>query len=639
MAHTSSSSAATPSASPAAETLPATPAADEAIARMRARVRLVRALRASLQGAMVGAAFAVVALALAKVGRVSDRAGRWMLLGALGFPLVGGLWAALRRVSRLWAAQMLDQAYALKDRLSNAVEFAELPPGERTRFMDAAIEDAETRAREKLLDPKKALAFTWPAEAGYAAALLVVLGVVASIELRTRVYLPAPIAQGPRDPLELAEDDVDAFRDFARQVEERADTPEARQAAERFRQFVDQIANRRLDREEAFRRLQQLQQEMEAGRESERESLREALRQLGRDMQNEQNDPRTRELANALQNADAQRAAEQLRELARQARENRMTQQQRQSLQNALRAAQERREREQQQLQQQLQQLRQEIDRMLRQQRERSLAQNEQRMLRQRQRELERLERQQQQQQQRRRQLERLERAMSRAMQNLMRDLQQAAQNMEEGAQDLHRMQQQQLTEQQIAELRQQLEELRQRMRQQNGQGGQQQRQRLQRFAERARGGVQPGGMQPGGGQQPGGRLGLLRLQRGSAGGSQSGQGQGQSQGQGQNGGQGQDPGGQGYGTEHDEQHRGAATAAIGRTQQVNVSGQSGQGPSRSQVIRTAAQEGFTTAAYRQVHREYWDHAREVIHAGEVPPGYRSYVRRYFQLIRPRDEQ
>jgi len=31
-------------------------------------------------------------------------------------------------------------------------------------------------------------------------------------------------------------------------------------------------------------------------------------------------------------------------------------------------------------------------------------------------------------------------------------------------------------------------------------------------------------------------------------------------------------------------------------------------------------------------------HAREVVHAGEVPPGYRSYVRRYFQLIRPRDE-
>jgi hypothetical protein len=78
----------------------------------------------------------------------------------------------------------------------------------------------------------------------------------------------------------------------------------------------------------------------------------------------------------------------------------------------------------------------------------------------------------------------------------------------------------------------------------------------------------------------------------------------------------------------------------LGHTRLVSVRGQqSGSGPTRSQVIRTAAQEGFTTAAYRRVHQEYWDHARSVIHAGDVPPGYRSYVRRYFQLIRPRDEQ
>jgi hypothetical protein len=39
------------------------------------------------------------------------------------------------------------------------------------------------------------------------------------------------------------------------------------------------------------------------------------------------------------------------------------------------------------------------------------------------------------------------------------------------------------------------------------------------------------------------------------------------------------------------------------------------------------------------VYAPYWDHAREVLHQAEVPAGYRSYVRRYFQLIRPRDEQ
>jgi hypothetical protein len=71
----------------------------------------------------------------------------------------------------------------------------------------------------------------------------------------------------------------------------------------------------------------------------------------------------------------------------------------------------------------------------------------------------------------------------------------------------------------------------------------------------------------------------------------------------------------------------------------VAVSGQqTGNGPSRSQVIRTAAADGFANRPYRQVYSPYWDRAREVLHQGEVPPGYRSYVRRYFQLIRPREE-
>jgi hypothetical protein len=74
-------------------------------------------------------------------------------------------------------------------------------------------------------------------------------------------------------------------------------------------------------------------------------------------------------------------------------------------------------------------------------------------------------------------------------------------------------------------------------------------------------------------------------------------------------------------------------------TQQVQVQGQQrGQGPTRSQIIRTSAAEGFANAPYRSVYPPYWDHAREVLHEGEVPPGYRAYVRRYFQLIRPREE-
>ncbi len=63
----------------------------------------------------------------------------------------------------------------------------------------------------------------------------------------------------------------------------------------------------------------------------------------------------------------------------------------------------------------------------------------------------------------------------------------------------------------------------------------------------------------------------------------------------------------------------------------------SGDGPSRSEVILGAANRGFVGEGYRQVYTDYEDHAEEVLERDEVPPGYRFYVRRYFQLIRPRE--
>ena len=94
-----------------------------------------------------------------------------------------------------------------------------------------------------------------------------------------------------------------------------------------------------------------------------------------------------------------------------------------------------------------------------------------------------------------------------------------------------------------------------------------------------------------------------------------------------------------GAGVGHEDNARGTAIDPLRATQALQIHGQQrGSGPSRSQVIRTAAADGFASAPYRQVYSPYWDQARESLHQGEVPAGFRSYVRRYFQLIRPRDE-
>lgn len=112
------------------------------------------------------------------------------------------------------------------------------------------------------------------------------------------------------------------------------------------------------------------------------------------------------------------------------------------------------------------------------------------------------------------------------------------------------------------------------------------------------------------------------------------GAGQGQGQGQGQGGGQG----GQGAGTGHDEKMLGKATNAKVGTQDTQVQGQdTGNGESRSQVILGAAEKGFASRGYQNVYREYQTVAEEALKQDEIPGGYRFYVRRYFQLIRPRD--
>jgi hypothetical protein len=61
------------------------------------------------------------------------------------------------------------------------------------------------------------------------------------------------------------------------------------------------------------------------------------------------------------------------------------------------------------------------------------------------------------------------------------------------------------------------------------------------------------------------------------------------------------------------------------------------QGPSNSEVILTAAERGFKGSGYKKVFTEYHTQAEKEINKDQVPDGYRFYVHRYFQLIRPRE--
>ncbi len=653
-------------------------AADLAVLAVAARrVRWQRALHtaAALSPVALTASVALVLLTRLRVLHLAHPVA--IALAPAALPLVGALVHALLRVSPLDAARRLDAHHQLHDRLGIAWQFRQQPTDSRTPFMQAAIDDAVTHARG--VDVRAALPWRVPGELSVVAALVVLLVLVARVPVPSRTppraARPAPTTFA-RDAAELHDDDLAAFREAARQLEAQARTDDARRGVEQFNRLLDDLAHRRLDRDEAFRRLAALQESLTAQDAAAGQRVTEALRTLGDEMN--PRDAATRRLTEALRRGDAGAASEAMRELAQSAREGTMTPQQRQQTAQALQRAAEAQP-DTEALRRQVEQARREVEEMLRQQRERALNQQEESLLRRRQREAERLTGEQQRREEQRREAEHLQRELNQAAQDLARDLQQAGVDLQRGAEELSRMHDEQQSQRSTEELRQQLEQLRELMRQQRGQGGQQQRMRLQQFSRNA--GGQRG--QQGRGQQGQGQAGQGQPQPGQGQSGQPGQqGQGVGEGQGQPGagqpgqqgngppqglalgaggsggvalpvpsaggnqpggsqpgGEGRDPGGQGAGAQHDENLRGAAIDPLSRTQAVQVQGQqTGNGPSRSQVIRTAAGSGFASRPYQQVYSPYWDRAREVLHQGEVPPGFRSYVRRYFQLIRPREE-
>jgi hypothetical protein len=101
--------------------------------------------------------------------------------------------------------------------------------------------------------------------------------------------------------------------------------------------------------------------------------------------------------------------------------------------------------------------------------------------------------------------------------------------------------------------------------------------------------------------------------------------------------GDGKQPG-PGWGVGHDPKMMGKKTSNKVGTTDIRVAGQdAGKGPKRSEVILGAADKGFVVKGYKKVYAEYKTVAEEALKQDEIPAGYRFYVRRYFDLIRPRD--
>jgi hypothetical protein len=91
----------------------------------------------------------------------------------------------------------------------------------------------------------------------------------------------------------------------------------------------------------------------------------------------------------------------------------------------------------------------------------------------------------------------------------------------------------------------------------------------------------------------------------------------------------GKDPGGDPMGS------RAPGAGTRGQAHEARV--RSGAGPSRAEVIEAGAHKGFAETEYQRVFQDYSAVVEETLDTTAVPAARRYLVRRYFQLIRPRE--
>jgi hypothetical protein len=584
--------------------------------------------------------YAVAALTLVKALRLAPSSQRplW-LLGLLPLSLFAlGVARALFRQRPAWRSSLaLDEFHGLQDRVTTALAFSEVPEGERTPLMQAAIEDGV--ALVKQLDPRRAVPVRIPRETVVALTLVVGLCVLSALEVRHERQLPVPPSF---EPMLMSADDIELFRDVGKELQAKNDDPNALVAVRRFNQLVEDIAEHRLDRHEVFQRMGDLERDLKDNVDLDRDARDEGLKGLARELEKSGLSKPAAAALDEKRLADAEKA---LRELAEKLkRKDKPNTAELEKLRQALEKASRSNEERLKNIEERRRELEEEHKSLLKKKSEAPDAGvSQDPKLADNQRRLEHLDREKSRAERSQKQMSELDKQLAQAAQDLMKDAGQSAQDLQQGAQDINRMAKQETSEEQKKELLRKLQEMRELMRQQ-GKGGKDQLERLKKFGQRARG--QSGSSEGQGEEQPGGgqkKDGPLRLGNGSGGPSieipMAQSGRGESQGSSDKSPGGSEPGsGQRAGTGHDPNLSGAATDLKGKTVDVTAAGaDTGQGAASSQVIYGAAERGFVGRGYKQVFTDYQTVAEQTLSQDEIPSGYRFYVRRYFQLIRPRE--
>ena len=610
------------------------------------RLRLQAALDTGALLLLAGLAVAGLAIGLHRLGMTDSAEPLRRLAPTL--PALGMLLGAVRPVPPLLVAQLLDRSLSSPDLLGSAWSFLQLPEATWTPFMRACVLQADRTAERA--DPARAFALRMPASLPLAMPLALALCALALFH----PTLAAPNAPSPLHKTHLLQDDdIAAFaQEIAPLVAAQESDAIARDAAKELNALLEALKDGTLDRLQALQALRELTQRLEADPLGDDDAaLREALHELGRTLT-----PSTlaEPVAEALRDGDANKADAELRKLAESLRTSPPGVPEQRKLAQALQHAQSK------QATDRLEQARREQQRLLKQkQAQKEPNADVDRLLKKKERELDSLERETAAQQRAERKLDSLQRELEKAAQGLSKhSSQQAADHLQNAAQELKKAAESQLSAERRKQLSQRVQQLREMISKQQSQG----RARDTRQANAGQGGKP----QAGAGGQP---LSLKRFVEAARGASGKPEGEGDKPGSDESGmrlvpGQGSKsgaalllPGQQGSeagdpvavvsesasasdpraGSGGKPQSDAEPTKLAGKRVDTKVQGEQRDGPSRSEVILESGQRGFASRAYERVHTDYERHAEAVLERDKIPGGYRFYVRRYFQLIRPRE--
>jgi hypothetical protein len=604
------------------------------------RQRFNAALRRLVRLLPIPLAYAVVARALVQWLEPGADAMRWAWVGffvACLAPVVGVLAVWLARRSPHAGALALDRHHQSADRITNALEFAKLSASEQSPFMQAAIADALLAVERP--NVAAAVPLELPRSAAWSVAL-VFLVVAASFITPHPPAAPelAPAVLAPVDPVVLAADDLSFLRESLEEFKPSSDSPELTQAVTDFNRLVEEMAERKLDRRELFRRLTEIERSLATGPEAD-EALDAGLKDLAEQLDKS---PLSRPIADALKEKRLEDAEKAMRELAeRLARKDTpIDPAELERLRKALDAASTEADGRVERLEQMRREVEAEQRRLLQKKNAKDPATPEQKAEQERQkRRLEKLDRDIADAKRSQEKMSELDKELAKAAQELMRELGKSAEHLKSGAEDMNRMARQKMSEEEKRQLKQKLEELREMLRQ-GGANKEQHLKRMQQFAERARG--EKGGGKDGQGQQgKGGQNGPPRLTLGPGGTPLPLPGSGGPSPGGDKPGGGDGPsGGTEAGAGSSPDLKGKATDLDGKTEDVTAAAvDTGQGAASSEVVFGAAEQGFSGARYQKVYTQYRTVAEDVLEQDTIPAGYEFYVRRYFQLIRPRQAE